>query len=165
MKTQIDRARRGAIVAAFFVPSLGVVAARLFGMGPSTAAASTSPEPMAALPDIRLVPAVTDSGSGEMAELASPFWHAFQIPNAPAEATPTRRPAQLTEQPDPDFLVTAVMPHPSRPLAVINGRPRSIGDVVVPGWTLTAIDGHSRTVTLTHTSGRTQTLQIGTTPS
>lgn len=164
MKSQIDRALRGAILVAFCVPSLGVVAARFFGSGPSTAAASSTPEPMPPLPDIRPLPVSTGSMPGEMTELASPFWHAFHIPIAPAEPMPIRRPSPQSEQPDPDFLVTAVMPHASRPLAVINGRPRSIGDVIVPGWTLTSIDGHARTVTLTHSSGRTRTLQIGTVP-
>lgn len=163
MPMQTDRARRLILLAAFLVPSLGVLTARLVGTGPANASASLTPEPMAALPDIRPIIDTVPSDPIHAGTLTSPFWHSIQTPNTPIEVLRPIQPTETRPDPDPEFRVTAVMPHPSRPLAVINGRPRSIGDTVVPNWKLTAIDGTGRSVVLTHTSGREVTLHIGTT--
>lgn len=86
------------------------------------------------------------------AELPSPFW------TDPEPVQPEVVPEIIPEAPKtkgvPEFILSTVMPHPTRPLAVINGRPRAIGDPAAPGWTLTAIDGEARQVVLTGPDGQ-----------
>lgn len=50
--------------------------------------------------------------------------------------------------------MTSILPHPQNPLAVIDGKPRRIGDTLESGWTLEGISGDDFTVTLRHSSGK-----------
>ncbi|HZW06437.1 MAG TPA: hypothetical protein VFF65_04880 [Phycisphaerales bacterium] len=52
----------------------------------------------------------------------------------------------------------ALMVNDQGPFAVISGKVRTIGDVVVPGWTVTAIDPQARQVVMTADDGRSVTL-------
>jgi hypothetical protein len=96
------------------------------------------------------------------ARVASPFKFENEPASEPRVTLPQRRAPEPRAEPEVEFLLTAVMPSPSRPLAVINGKARRIGDAVEPGWVLTMIDGDARRVIATHISGRTRTVEMAT---
>lgn len=149
---------RGTLVTGLLIaltPAAGVFGARFVGQGP---------RPISAAPVITVVdlPAFAvragpDTQQTDFGQLRSPF-RVQTEPIAPALILPEiGKPAPKIEG-IPEFLLTSVMPHSSRPLAVINGRPRSLGDEVVSGWTVTGIDGDARRVVLTGPDGRTVSL-------
>lgn len=140
-------------------PVTGVLAARYIGQGPANAGASTQTEAprFPRLPARVTAPVHDDAVT---AALTTPFR---------IEAEPMPRlefPAPTFEPPKasgvPVFTLTTVMPHATRPLAVINGRARSIGDEISPGWFLKAIDGDSRQVLLAGPDDRTVVLRMAT---
>lgn len=51
--------------------------------------------------------------------------------------------------------LSAIMRNDSGPFALIGGKARTVGDVVVAGWTISEIDLESRTVTITSDDGAT----------
>jgi hypothetical protein len=136
-------------------PVAGVLGARFVGQGARPASAA----PAFVVAELPRFPTPEASG-GEKADtdrLRSPF-RVQTEPMAPALILPEiGQPAPKIEG-VPDFSLTAVMPHPTRPLAVINGRPRSLGDEAAPGWAVTGIDGDARRVVLTGPDGRTVSL-------
>lgn len=144
-----DRNARAACLLVALTPIAGVLGARFVGAAPASALAATYLElpPLPTLPDTqpRRLPPET------LAAMASPFRAAERVLAAEApepEPQPEPEPAPEPPAPVPVFRLTTVMPHPVRPLAVINNRPRAIGDEVAPGWFLTAIHGDARQVTI-----------------
>lgn len=140
-------------------PIAGVMVARYVGQGPSSAGAAVANQP-GTFPKLPGRVTVPTRDEGVTAGLGTPFR---------IEAEPMPRlefPAPTSEPPKasgvPVFTLTAVMPHATRPLAVINGRARSIGDEISPGWFLRAIDGDSRQVLLTGPEDRTVVLRMAT---
>ncbi len=82
---------------------------------------------------------------------ASPF-----LKPEPPEARPERAsPARPTPAgpSDPGVRLTSILQTAGGPIAVLNGAPRRVGDTAAPGWTVSEIDPHARTVVLTHTDG------------
>lgn len=63
----------------------------------------------------------------------------------------------VAERPQQDTIssvqVTSILPHPKNPLAIIDGKPRRVGDVLDSGWKVMSINGEDFTVTLRHRSG------------
>lgn len=136
-------------------PVAGVLGARFVGQG--ARAASAAPGfTVVQLPTFP-TPGGPDDRGGDLAQLRSPF-RVQTEPVAPALILPEIGKPEPKVDGIPEFALTSVMPHPSRPLAVINGRPRSLGDEVAPGWIVTGIDGDARRVTLTGQDGRTVSL-------
>ena len=139
------------------IPVGGVVLARYIGQGPSSASASVASEPVAfpRLPSVVPVPLRDDA---VIAGLGTPF----RIEAEPMPRLEFPTPNSDTPKPSgtPDFTLTTVMPHASRPLAVINGRTRSIGDEVSPGWFLRAIDGDARQVLIEGPDERSVVLRM-----
>ena len=143
-------------------PAAAIVGARHVG---SAAGGVIGAEvaPLNPAPEFEPLTPVTDDPS-RFAALRSPFRadpepiEPLTIPLEPEVAEGPKDPAV------PEFSLTAVMPHPTRPLAVINARPRAIGDQTAPGWTLTAIDGDARQVTLTGPGGRSVRIRMTNTP-
>ncbi len=58
------------------------------------------------------------------------------------------------QEPDPTVSITSILPHPKNPLAIINGKPHRVGDVLESGWKVMSINGQDFTVTLRHSSGK-----------
>ncbi len=84
---------------------------------------------------------------------SSPFWFEeveMSLPVMPNVA----RSAEPNAKPDPVFRLSSVLPSASKSFAVINGKARSIGDEIEPGWILVKISGQERFVIIKHTSGR-----------
>lgn len=77
------------------------------------------------------------------------------LASAPIELHAERE--DVAVEPPPQIVVTAVMGG-RVPVAVINGRPRSVGDEVQPGWSVLKITPTG--VVLGHADGRTATFGI-----
>ncbi len=65
---------------------------------------------------------------------------------------PRARPA--TPESLPAVRVTSILPHPKNPLAIIDGKPRRVGDTLDSGWTVMSINGKDFSVSLRHTTGK-----------
>jgi hypothetical protein len=95
----------------------------------------------------------------------SPFNH-LAPRSATVQSTPTVEPTPGNPEPRPavippevrELSLGALMANDKGPFAVISGRVRTVGDVIVPGWTVTAIDTDTRRVTITSDDGTSVTL-------
>lgn len=140
-------------------PAGAIIGARHIGSGAGGAIGAQIAEPRP-LPVFEPVNHETPDPE-RFADLRSPFpavqGTGFTVVEPELFPRPSDEPAETL----PDFTLTAVMPHPTRPLAVINGRARAIGDQPQPGWTLTEIHGDARQIVLTGPSGRTVRVGMG----
>lgn len=83
-------------------------------------------------------------------------------PSAPAEEPVTHAPPPPPPpnyDPSQDLSLSSVVGSAERGIASINGRIYRIGQEVVEGWVLTAVDARSRTAALTGPGGRTCVLE------
>jgi hypothetical protein len=142
-------------------PASGVIGARFVGAGPRTAAASV---PAVLPPLVEFVPPPPEAPATDFSALASPFRSADPA-IVPLLQPEVRLPPTPVERSLPVFTLTSVMPHPSRPLAVINARPRSVGDEIAPGWILTRIEGDTRQVIVTGPDGRSHRVRMSSAPT
>jgi hypothetical protein len=180
---RLPRLRQEAVVSALalLAPVLLVQGVRtIFGAGgPSVSAAAPaatdqSPEPLA--PVVRLTPQQARAldwarQRAGQAPLVSPLQRAQPAPVTTPEPDTARAP-EPTDAPAPDFQgPQATLPEPqvpeqltrlrftgfatlkSGPIAAINGRPHRVGDTVITGWTIEAIDTDKRVVTLRSADG------------
>lgn len=142
------------------VPALAIGAFQLLMSEPASARASDT--------DIRFheLPVVpqwesTQAGSELVAfEVSSPFWFEEEelvMTEEPLDIPPEY---QAMTEPDPEFVLTTVLPSKNNPLAVINGKPHTTGDEIAKGWTLYKIMGKERYVILKHESGRRVKVQM-----
>lgn len=144
---RIERNTLAAALIITIIPSCGVLAARYVGAAPRAAEASA---PITLLPVPSMPPyAPADPITAE--GIRTPFRSNPVVQPAPelpefVETAPARG--------DPTFTVTSIMPHPTRPLALINARPRMLGDEIAPGWRLTAFPEDQRSVVLTGPEGQ-----------
>ena len=91
--------------------------------------------------------------------VSTPFYYppARVIDATPTDpTTPNNEPVQLDRF---EVRLTSVIGG-NRPLAVINGRARQIGEVVGGEWTLTAIDARAGSITLRHADGRIKSISV-----
>ena len=147
-------------VAAILCPVLSVGIFQVFLNQPMQATAGNSSTEFLPLP---VVPQWSDPGNEvviETIEVASPFWFEdtdLLEPELPFEHL---SPRPVEKEPDPIFILSAVLPSSKNPLAVIDGKPRAVGDVIMEGWTLSKIVGNERYVILKHSSGRRVRVQM-----
>jgi hypothetical protein len=88
----------------------------------------------------------------------NPFrYRPSEIYDASQNVTQPRHPQQDRH----DFVVTSILGG-SNPIALINSKAYRTGDTLLADWTVTAIEPDLRTVLLTHTDGRTQTISLHT---
>lgn len=157
-----DRVVLGWCLIALATPPAAVALSRFVGVGPAPALAESEPEPLPEPPSIAfslpqtLRPGVVPDGETTgTTSIVSPFWHeagyVSTTPDPLSDPDDATGPATDT---GPTFVLSAVMPHPRHPAAIINARPCSIGDTVVPGWRLISIDGDARLVVLSDRTGR-----------
>lgn len=142
--------RLGCVVA----PTLAVLAFAGFVGEPSEARASGDSYTFVGLPDVSGV----DLSRSERVEAigavdGSPMWF-VEVEHALAAIPGIEDEPEQKAVRDPVFVLSAVLPSNSKPLAVVNGKPHREGDVIVPGWRLRTIDGSGRAVVLEHDSGR-----------
>lgn len=149
---RIEQLGKVSAFVALFVPLGAVGAIRLLGEGAQVSVAAIA-EPVPELPVFEpLRPGV----GFEAESISDPFWRerAVATNEFPDEFIEDGE-QQVERVEAPDFALTAVMPSATRPLAVIDGKPRKIGDVIAPGWELVGIDGNARCVTVRARDGRT----------
>lgn len=152
-----DRSLTMACALVFFTPVAGVLAGRFVGSAVTTAEASYVET---AVPPAVTLPPLSDrvDRAETLAVLASPFRSIDEavIREASDPGDPNGRVTHT-----PGFALTAVMPHPRRPIAVINGRPRTVGEELASGWTLVDIDGGGRTVVIQGPDGTRVRVRMG----
>ena len=159
------------LVAATFSPLLALFGVRVWleAKGPAVASAQATTEAIV-VPTYSALPTL----SGRQAAMKERV-HALdeQMPSSPFPANrktelviadpefPPIEPGddhQTPEvEPPPQIVVSAVMGG-RVPVAMVNGRPRSVGDEVQPGWTVLQITQSG--VVIVHTDGRTATFTI-----
>lgn len=141
-------------LAAVVCPVLVVAIFQFVMYEPANAKASLDTTEFLELPLVPQWIGSTEEIASKDYETSSPFWYEdieLQLPVMPFEPVPLEaRPSD----PDPVFVLTAVLPSENKSFAVINNKPRSQGDLVAKGWTLHKISGKDRYVILKHTSGR-----------
>jgi len=157
---RIEQRTKLLALGAFALPIVAAFAARYAGEGTGTTQAFAS-APIPALPVIVPQPQTNAQPASPLA--LSPFW--TNQPEAPQIHDPAFMPEPTPAIDEPLVLrLTAVMPNGTRSLAVINGKPRRIGDTVHPGWTLAAIDGDARTATVRSQTGEQRVIALSREP-
>lgn len=169
--------------AALLTPIALVQTVRLvFGGGPGNASAGvTAPDPSATAAPApagaaSAAPIVSKQQKSAIEHLnvnrnqitiyTSPFNHLMPRAVTVQQTTPTIEQVPDSAQPVPTVIppevralsLGALMVNDRGSFAVISGRVRSVGEVVVPGWTVTAIDATARRVTITSDEGAAVTL-------
>lgn len=153
----------------FGAPIAILIGIRFFVGGPQSSHASMTSSTLqrAELPDLSATIAsenTKQSGRSvveSMQRQISPFWFDQRIEVVNPEYSMPEEPTEKYPS-GPELSVSSILPHPARPLAVINGKPCKLGERVAPGWKLTAIDGNARTVTITNALGESRTIGIST---
>ncbi len=97
--------------------------------------------------------------AGEL-RAAGPASNPFYFPAEPVVSIePAETPQRRPEPELPDLRLSGFLSG-SSPMAIIEGRPRRTGDIVAPGWVLTSITPHERSVVLTGPGGHSLRLTV-----
>ena len=158
MTNPIFQYKAALVACGLVLPSSAVFLSGLLGAGVFELQASTvgTEVHLPSVPDADLTRVV--EGWNINNQTRSPFW----VEPRSDEPNPTN----ISEQFSPDtidpatkiisadrYMVTSVMPNARTPLAVIDGRPRRLGDVLDGGWRIERINAVDHTVSLVHPSG------------
>jgi hypothetical protein len=160
-------------MAAMLAPVLAVIAVRWVGQGPASASASElGPAPI--IPDVTPAPAPPEAiaRAAERARalngkpVSSALLRVEMEPVVERSAPVSTTTSQAQVEPDapilpPSVTLTAVARGRTGPVALLDDRPRSIGDEVSPGWVIAAIDLKSRRVLLVGPKGTRHVLRLG----
>jgi hypothetical protein len=141
-------------IAAVLCPVIAIGAFQFAMNEPANAKASGDSTQFLPLPTIPDWADVVEQHTDGSVVSPSPFWFEeveMRLPEMPLVVRPEDT---EIEEPDPVFVLTAVLPSNSKSYAVINGKPRAVGDEIAKGWTLNKISGKDRYVIIKHTSGR-----------
>lgn len=141
-------------VAAVLCPAIAVGAFQFAMSEPAKAKASGDSTQFLPLPTIPEWTEGVDQRAERSFVAPSPFWFEeveLRLPDMPVVVRPEETDI---EEPDPVFVLTAVLPSTNKSYAVINGKPKAVGDEIAKGWTLNKISGKERYVIIKHTSGR-----------
>lgn len=166
MNISINCILRGLAVVSCPVLVLGGVQLWMNSNGPTVASAQAVSEPIA-LPDFRALPALSaeqQAAFDRMAALeevrpASPFPELAtpelfvadpELPVQPGDPTPA-------VDPPPEIIVSSILGG-RVPVAMVNGRPRSVGDEVWPGWFVQEIKTSG--IVISHIDGRTASFDL-----
>jgi hypothetical protein len=166
----IDKARKQRLWAAgaLLAPVVLALGARtMLSAGPQATLAQAAGEQPAALEPVNVKPPTKE----QLAALAwlrthpvpervpSPMLHPkLDRPAAAAEPVPEAEPIGTPEEPLPVVALSAVLGRDGREAALLNGRVHRVGDEVVPGWTVRAINARAGSVELIGPGERTMTL-------
>ena len=168
-----ERAPDPVHAAAVLAPVLAVVLVRFVGAGPGSAAAAGAAS-LPSVPEVvrdwnpdadtaRALDRVRDLVGRPIAANLLQNENIVEPIRPVAAATPTSSVQPIVPTiaiRPPDLKLTTVLDGRSGPIAVIDGRPRQIGQEVAPGWTLTHIDAKLRTVSLRGPSDTVHELRL-----
>jgi len=151
-----DRLRPISLAAVGF-PTLCVLAVQFLGHGAASVQAYDEPAEFESFFAQVLSFPSDRQASAERTGAASPFY--FEPVEAEPDLGPRvivrdKRQEQAPEQELPGVNVSSILPNPRNPLAVIDGKPRRIGDTLDSGWTVISINASDFTVTLRHSTGK-----------
>ena len=150
------RMKKMLIACAIITPTMAVFGSRLIGSGVAMSFAELPDEQMDTFdfPQVDLSRPATLADGG--AKAASPFWiEEVVVQRAEPGISPVpgkHDPRPVESDSLPEVRVTSVLPNPRNPLAVIDGKPRRVGETLPSGWTVLSINSDS-TVSLVHRSG------------
>ncbi|GAB4387005.1 MAG: hypothetical protein Kow0022_17780 [Phycisphaerales bacterium] len=173
MSVRLNSAEMSKLTVAALCPLFALFGVRLWleARGPSVASAQMAAEEIV-VPRYEPLPPLSEAQSAMrervralevMRTLAPNPFPATHRPElmledlAPAPIQLHQEPEGVAVEPPPEVVVTAVMGG-RVPVAVINGRPRSVGEEVQPGWSVLKITPTG--VVLGHSDGRTVTIGI-----
>lgn len=141
---------------ALLAPALFVFGSRFIGGGPASARADTSTQLdlQRELPNFEpaIAPAPRDTNRPvKFPFYIEPYTDHVLLPNP----NPLQNRPALPNQPKalPPVSITSILPSSKNPLAVIDGRPRRVGDTLESGWTVISINAEDNTISLQHSSG------------
>jgi hypothetical protein len=146
------------------VPGAVMGGARFIGQAPAQSSAGPImiDEPdFVDFPEVSLSTSEEDDLLDQSVVIHSPFWFdetKFNDPSESMESLPEEM-RQVRER-LPSVLVTSILPHAKKPMAIINTQLFQIGDEVVDGWKLVAIVGDARAVVLMHKTGKRLTVEL-----
>ncbi len=156
------------LIAGVLVPGAVMFGARFVGQAPSTSGAqtlATTTSDIVQFPEVSLSEADSPDGESIATQIQSPFWFDKVVVETFEEPfQPLVNPRKQIQESLPGFSVTTILPNPKNPLAIINSKPRRVGDEIQGGWKLMGIDGKNLTVTLVHKSGKSMTLSLAKEP-
>jgi hypothetical protein len=144
-------------VAALLFPTVCVLASQFLGSGASSAkAASEKVSELEPMQWERISFSAYQSEAISDESIGSPFYFEPVEPmGQPVDSSPQDpRPTQQVRVELPEVHVTSILPNPKNPLAIIDGKPRRIGDTLDTGWKVISINASDFTVTLRHDSGK-----------
>ncbi len=151
---------------AILAPAGFVFGSRFVGSGPSDVIADSFEQETVKtdLPKFDPMPVVTPR------DTSIPIQSPFYLEAIPASSEPrdvrVQGDTQRPSIPDalPTVRVTSILPSSRNPLAIIDGKPRRVGDTLKSGWTVVSINGDDFTVTLRHSSGETMNAKMSSNP-
>lgn len=152
----------------FGAPIAIFIGVRFLAGGPQSSHASTPAGVLnnAPLPQLVRTPQTAPQPDGTVVAASiqaklSPFWFDQQRV-APVIEHTQQDELEVIDLGGPQIQVSSILPHPTRPLAVINGKPCRLGERVAPDWKLTSIDGDARTITISNSHGEIKIVRIST---
>ncbi len=153
-------------LAYFGIPAIVFVGFRFFSGGPQESLAVDQIDLLDSniLPSMIAMPKDLETRDAKvvvkgMQSQLSPFWYEESPVDPFLNALDPTENSSVGSGPF-EIQVTSILPHPKRPLAVINGKARTIGAAIGSGWVLIKIDGDTRTVTLRNLDGEVQVVAI-----
>jgi hypothetical protein len=94
-------------------------------------------------------------------DLQSPFWFEEQVAEIFDNVIEYEQPQEQFSDPViQNITVSSILPHPQRPMAIVNSKPARVGDEIDGGWKVAAINGAKRTVSFVHSSGKQITVKL-----
>jgi|GEM_PF-3481467 len=156
------------VLAGVLLPGAVMGGARFIGQGSSQSKASSiihqTPQLVSFENDVFVVLS-NSNGLAKDEYIESPFWFEdlskFQY-QEPFEQPLEPAPQMMNEI--SEISVTSILPHPKNPLAIINSKPCSIGEMIDGHWKLIKINGQARTVILADKSGKRVTIALTKSP-
>ncbi|MDF1808636.1 MAG: hypothetical protein P1U42_02980 [Phycisphaerales bacterium] len=152
------------VIAGVVLPGTVMAGARFVGQGTSQSNASSIPEntpQFMSFQSDHFIEANSSNGLAKDEYIESPFWFEdlseLQYQD-PFEQVIEPAPQMLNEV--SEIHVTSILPHPKNPLAIINSKACSIGDMIDDRWKLIKINGKARTIILADKSGKRITISL-----
>ena len=153
------------LIAVALIPGVVMFGVRYFRKAAAQRQASSIPFMMpelVLLPQISLVPSSAIHMNQIAVSIDSPFWfedmNRDKIDNS-VHHIPTNASHRIEDELD-EISVTSILPHPKNPLAIIDSKPRRVGDEVLECWWLIAIEGRTRTIVLRRVTGELVSLGL-----
>jgi hypothetical protein len=146
-------------VAAIVFPTICVFGSQYFGAGAQNTFASDTGSDKIEFSQSQFEFELSSSEQFKEREVNSPFYfERFDFDdNEYVEDELDPNPYQNSDPDDfaEEIVVSAILPSAKNPLAIIDGKPRRVGDTLDSGWTVMAIHGEDFSVSMRHKSGKT----------